>query len=30
VYMSESKLAPAQLASAQAEIGMLVGEEKWP
>jgi len=30
VYMSESKLPAAQLASAHAEIGALVGQEKWP
>ena len=30
VYMSESKVGTAQLASAQAEIGKMVGEEKWP
>jgi beta-lactamase class A len=30
VYMSESKLPTAQLASAHAEIGQIVGREKWP
>jgi beta-lactamase class A len=30
VYMSESKLPTAQLVAAQAEIGELVGREKWP
>jgi beta-lactamase class A len=30
VYMSESKLPTAQLAAAHAEIGALVGREKWP
>jgi len=30
VYMSESKLATAQLAAAHAEIGQIVGQEKWP
>jgi beta-lactamase class A len=30
VYMSESKLPTAQLASAHAEIGQIVGQEKWP
>jgi beta-lactamase class A len=30
VYMSESKLPTAQLAAAHAEIGELVGREKWP
>jgi beta-lactamase class A len=30
VYMSESKLATAELAAAHAEIGRLVAEEKWP
>jgi len=29
VYMSESKLSTAQLASAHAEIGELIGREKW-
>jgi beta-lactamase class A len=29
VYMSESKLPTAQLVAAHAEIGKLVGEEKW-
>jgi len=29
VYMSESKLDPRQLAAAQAEVGELVGREKW-
>jgi len=30
VYMSESMLDVKQLAAAQAEIGVLVGQEKWP
>jgi len=30
VYMSESKLATAELAAAHAEIGRLVADEKWP
>jgi beta-lactamase class A len=30
VYMSESKLPTAQLASAHGEIGQIVGQEKWP
>jgi beta-lactamase class A len=30
VYMSESKLATAELAAAHAEIGRLVAAEKWP
>ena len=30
VYMSESKLDTAQLAAAHAEIGQIVGREKWP
>ena len=30
VYMSESKLPTAQLAAAHAEIGEIVGREKWP
>jgi len=30
VYMSESKLTTAELAAAQADIGRLVGAEKWP
>ena len=30
VYMSESKLETAQLAAAHAEIGQIVGREKWP
>jgi beta-lactamase class A len=30
VYMSESKLPAAQLAAAQAEIGEMIGREKWP
>jgi beta-lactamase class A len=29
VYMSESKLSPQELAVAQAEIGELIGREKW-
>jgi len=30
VYMSASKLDPKQLAAAHAEVGKLVGQEKWP
>lgn len=30
VFMSESKLAPQQLAAAHAEIGALMAHEKWP
>jgi beta-lactamase class A len=30
VYMSGSKLDPKQLAAAHAEVGKLVGQEKWP
>jgi beta-lactamase class A len=30
VYMSDSKLDTAQLSAAQAEIGQIVGREKWP
>jgi beta-lactamase class A len=30
VYMSESKLPAAQLTAAHAEIGAIVGREKWP
>ena len=30
VYMSDSKLDTAQLAAAHAEIGQIVGREKWP
>lgn len=30
VYMSESKRTAAELAAAHADIGRLVGEEKWP
>lgn len=30
VYMSESKLETVQLAAAHAEIGQIVGREKWP
>jgi beta-lactamase class A len=30
VYMSESKLDTAQLAAAHAEIGQIIGREKWP
>jgi hypothetical protein len=29
VYMSESKLDAGQLAAAQAEIGGMIGKEKW-
>ena len=30
VYMSESKLGPKELTAAHAEIGALIGREKWP
>jgi beta-lactamase class A len=30
VYMSESKLGPQELATAHAEIGQMIGREKWP
>ncbi len=30
VYMSESTRSPQELAAAQAEIGTIIGKEKWP
>jgi beta-lactamase class A len=30
IYMSESKRTPQELAAAQAEIGAMMGREKWP
>jgi len=30
VYMSESKLGAPELAAAQAQIGEIIGREKWP
>ncbi len=30
VYMSESKLEPKALSAAHADIGTLIGQEKWP